>query len=96
MRSLAVLGLLVVFLCSLDNTESLLFYYHRPRPVSIEPPADRATQTAPQRAGRRYDLVPFLKALKASNQVDWEEWKDWLYDIGILQPVRPKLKDLRL
>ena len=91
-----MVGLLVVFLCLLDNTESLLFYYHRPRPVSIESPADRSTQTTPQRAGRRYDLLPFLKALKASNQVDWEEWKDWLYDIGILQPVLPKLKDLRL
>ena len=50
-----MLGLLVVFLCCLDNTESLLFYYHRPRPISIEPPEARSTQTAPQRAGRRYD-----------------------------------------
>ena len=55
MRSLATLGIFLVICCLLDTTDSALFYYHRPRPISIEPPEARSTQTAPQRAGRRYD-----------------------------------------
>ena len=97
MRSLATLGIFLVIGCLLDTTDSALFYYHRPRPT--EPVTIASTKThqiATQREGRRYDLLPFLKAVKASNQVDWEEWKEWLFDIGLLQPIRPKLKDLRL
>ena len=94
MRSLATLGIFLVICCLLDTTDSALFYYHRPRP--IEPVATESTKIATQREGRRYDLLPFLKAVKASNQVDWEEWKEWLFDIGLLQPIRPKLKDIRL
>ena len=98
MRSLATLGIFLVIGCLLDTTDSALFYYHRPRP--IEPVTIGPTKThqiaATQREGRRYDLLPFLKAVKASNQVDWEEWKEWLFDIGLLQPIRPKLKDIRL
>ena len=83
MRSLTFSVLFLTTLI-LSPTESALIFFSRPRqvePITKEP-----------RIEREYELVPFLNAIKASGEVDWNVWKEWFYDQGILQILEPKIK----
>ena len=84
MRSLAFSVLVLTTLIILSPTESALILYSRPRqvePISVEP-----------RFEKGFKLVPFLNAIKASGEVDWNVWKEWFYEQGILQTLEPKIK----
>ena len=85
MRSLTFSVLVLTTLITLSPTESALILYSRPRqvvePISVEP-----------RFEKGFKLVPFLNAIKASGEVDWNVWKEWFYEQGILQTLEPKIK----
>ena len=85
MRSLTFSVLVLTTLIILSPTESALILYSRPRqvvePISVEP-----------RFEKGFKLVPFLNAIKASGEVDWNVWKEWFYDQGILQTLELKIK----
>ena len=84
MRSLTFSVLFLTTLIVPSPTESALIFFSRPRqvePITKEP-----------RIEREYELVPFLNAIKASGEVDWNVWKEWFYDQGIIKTPEPKIK----